>query len=194
MSSPPFIDSIYRIHCPLGAQIVIFLFKVQIVNGGYISASTFSSSKAGTIKVSAGSITIDRQGGEFTGILSNAIGDADNASKTGDAGNLDITASGVLSIVNGGGITSDTDSSGKAGTIKVSAGSITIDGQGKATGIASEAWSNADNAGKTGDAGSLDITVSGVLSIVNGGGISSNTDSSGKAGTVKVNADSIVIR
>ena len=29
MSSPPFIDSIYRIHCPLGAQIVIFLFKVQ---------------------------------------------------------------------------------------------------------------------------------------------------------------------
>ncbi len=30
MSSPPFIDSIYRIHCPLGAQIVIFLFKVQL--------------------------------------------------------------------------------------------------------------------------------------------------------------------
>jgi hypothetical protein len=33
MSSPPFIDSIYRIHCPLGAQIVIFLFKVKLKVG-----------------------------------------------------------------------------------------------------------------------------------------------------------------
>ena len=196
---------------------------LSILNGGHIFSNTSSLNNAGTVKVSAGSIAIDRQGGAWTGIASDALNNANNAGKTGDAGSIDITASGVLSIVNGGEISSSTFSSGKAGslditasgalsivnggqinsstyssgkagTVKVSAGSIAIDAQGGAwTGIDSQAVGNTANAGKTGDAGSVDITANGTLSIVNGGQISSSTYSSGKAGTVKVSAGSIAI-
>jgi filamentous hemagglutinin family protein len=143
--------------------------NLSVLNGGQISASTDSLINAGTVKVSAGSIAIDGSG-RTSGILSRAINNVDNDGQTGNAGSIDITASGVLSIVNGGVISASTYSSGKAGTVMVNAGSITIDGQGsiRPASIASNAVGNADNAGQTGDAGSINITVSGALSIVIG--------------------------
>ncbi|HOE42188.1 MAG TPA: filamentous hemagglutinin N-terminal domain-containing protein, partial [Rhodoferax sp.] len=167
---------------------------LSIVNGSEISSSTYSFGNAGAVKVSAGSIVVDGQGSEwFTGIHNQAISDAANGGKTGDAGSLDITVSGALSIFNGGTVSSSTYSFGNAGNVKVSAGSIAIDGQGNGAGISSNANGNADNGGKTGDAGSIDIMTNGALSIVNGGQISSSTFSVGEAGTVKVSAGSITI-
>jgi len=158
--------------------------SLSIINGGQINSDTYSSGAAGSVKVNAGSIYIDNQGSHsYTGIYSDANADA------GNAGSVDVTAAGSLSIVNGGVISSSTSTSGNAGAIKVNAGSITIDRQGSTfTGIQDIA-----QPGSTGHAGTIEVTAAGNLSIVNGGVINSDTYSSGSAGAVKVNADSISI-
>uniref|UniRef100_UPI0025843F8E beta strand repeat-containing protein n=1 Tax=Accumulibacter sp. TaxID=2053492 RepID=UPI0025843F8E len=156
--------------------------SLSIVNGGEVSSRTFSSGDAGTVKVSAGSIAIDGQGDSNTGIMGDTLG-------TGNAGTLDVTARENLALFNGGEISSHTFSSGDAGTVKVRAGSIAIDGQGASrTGIMSDTFSS------TGNAGSIEVSVTQNLALINGGAISSNTFSSdGDAGTVKVRAGSITI-
>ena len=158
--------------------------NLSLVNGGYIASDTYSSGNAGSVKISAGSIDIDRQGNRYiTGVYSDA-----NSGSTGNAGSVEILATGCLSIINDGRISSNTYPSGDAGSVKVGAGSITIDGQGKRTGIISSAY--ADSSGK---AGSIDIQAAGNLSIINGGYIASDTYASGNAGSVKVSAGSISI-
>ena len=158
--------------------------SITITNGGMVSSTTSSTGNAGPVKIGAGSITIDGQGNSAsTGIYSNA-----SSGSTGDAGSIDITATGKLSMVNGSDISSSTWSSGDAGPVKVGAGSIVIDGQGRATGIYSQA-----NSGSTGKSGGINISATENLSITNGGSISSSTWSSGNAGPVKISADSITI-
>ena len=176
-----------------GSVDVSAIDTLAIVNGGVIASSTFSSGKAGTVKVSAGSIAIGSKDSAGGGIFSNAVSNADNKAITGDAGSVEVTASGALSIVNGGGISTYTSSSGNAGTVKVSAGSLTINGQGVGSGISSDTYSNTTNQGITGDAGSIDVSASGAVAIENGGVISSSTTSSGNAGSVKVSAGSVTI-
>ncbi|MCX7168849.1 MAG: hypothetical protein NTY41_00780 [Proteobacteria bacterium] len=109
---------------------------------------------------------------------------------SGNAGRIDVTATENLSITNGGRISSLTFASGNAGSVKISAGSMAIDGQGRnyPTGIASDAI-----AGSTGNAGSIDVTAREDLSIINGGTISSATDSFGNAGSVKVAAGTLLV-
>lgn len=160
--------------------------NLALLNGGYIFSSTGSATNAGSVKVSAGSITLDRQGsGLFTGITSQAN------SGTGNAGIVEVSVTGNLSIVDGSEISSGTFSSGDAGSVKVSAGSIAIDGLNSLTGI----FSNA-NLGSSGKAGTVNVIATGNLSIVNGGEIASSTYSTGAlgdAGSVAVDAGSIGI-
>ena len=76
-------------------------------------------SASAKVKVSAGSIRIDRQGSDFvTGIFS------DTNESSGRAGLVEVAATGNLSIVNGGQISSNTFAMGNAGSIKVSAGAV----------------------------------------------------------------------
>jgi filamentous hemagglutinin family protein len=161
---------------------------LSIVNGGMISTDTYSFGHAGDVNVRAGSITVDGQQGRFASISSSARGDG-----VGHAGNIDVTANSGLLIANGGMISTDTWSSGDAGNVNVSAGSIAIDGRGAFlayTGISSDAL----EAGKsgTGKAGNVNVTTSGSLSIMNGE-ISSLSGGYGDAGNVKVTADTITI-
>ncbi|MER2545547.1 MAG: filamentous hemagglutinin N-terminal domain-containing protein [Candidatus Accumulibacter phosphatis] len=162
--------------------------NLSIVNGGKISSATITKGNAGTVKVNAGSITIDRQGSDYTtGIFSDA-----NPGSTGNAGSVDVTAigNGSITISDGGRISSGTFSAGDAGTVKVSAGNIAIDGKGSSflTGISSQAAP-----GSSGNAGSVDVNAVGNLSLVNGGVIDSSTFSSGSAGSIKVSAGNIAI-
>ena len=158
--------------------------NLSIRNGGSVSSSTSSSDNAGSVKVSAGNITIDRQGNAaFTGIASLA-----NAG-SGNAGTVEVAAGDILSILNGGQIASDTYSSGKGGVVKVSAASISVDGQAGSTitGITSEARAG------TGNAGSIEVTTAGALSLVDGSRISSSTYTPGNAGSIKINAGDVVL-
>jgi len=167
--------------------------NLSIVNNGYITSSTRSSGDAGSVRINAGSITIDGQGSNlFTGIASNTY-----TGSTGNAGTIEVTAAGNLSLINTGIISSSTKSSGDAGSVKINADSITIDGQGSTidgqesslgTGIASNTYT-----GSAGNAGVIEITAAGNLSLINTGIISSSTRSSGDAGSVKIIAGSISI-
>ena len=156
---------------------------LSVLNGGQISSDTFSSGDAGSVTVNAGAVTIDGQGSSaFTGISSDALG------STGNAGAINVTAAGNLSVVNGGVISSDTFSFGDAGSVKVTADRITIEGRGRVTGIFSRAREDS-----FGNAGSVAVTARGNLSVIDGAEIASSTFSRGNAGSVMVNADGITI-
>ncbi len=162
---------------------------VSIANGSNISSDTTSVGNAGSVQVSAGSLTMDGMGsGGYTGIFSDA-----NSGSSGDAGNVDVTVAGALKIFNGAWISSDTYDVGNAGSVSVRAGSLAIDRQGndRVTGISSDAIYNIYYV--TGNAGNIDVTVAGQLSILNGGRISSLTEGEGVAGHVDVSAGNLLL-
>lgn len=160
--------------------------NLSIVNGGNISSSTSSSGNAGSVKVNAGSIVIDQQGSNFfTGVSSTA-----ESGSSGNAGTVEVTTAGSLIINNGGTISTSTFSSGNAGSVKVNAGNIFMEGRGD--GASPRIVSNAER-DSSGNAGSVEVTATGDLSIVSAGEISSSTHSSGSAGTVSVNAGTLLL-
>lgn len=159
--------------------------NLQILNNGAISSSTFSSGAAESVNVTAGKITIDGGGHSgFTGIGSNA-----DVGSSNDAGFVTVSSTGNLSIIDGGEIATITKSSGNAGMISVSADTLTIDGQDSNllfTGIVSDA-----EPGSSGNAGTVDVSVTGELYLINVGQISSSTFSSGRGGSVTVQAGAL---
>lgn len=159
--------------------------NLELLNGATISSDTYHKGKAGNISIEADSINIDAQGKEgLAGISSNA-----EPNSLGDAGNLNLTINGFLQLLNGGFISSDTYAQGKAGNISVEAHTMRINGQdGVITALSSDAYPNS-----TGNAGTLAINVHNLLTLENGGFISSDTYAQGKAGTISVTAGSLTI-
>jgi filamentous hemagglutinin family protein len=105
---------------------------LNILEGGQISSSTFSSGNAGTVSVNAREFLINGQGSElFTGIKSSSEYDSNFSLygvDRGDAGDVNVTAD-TLYIVNSGEISSSTFSNGDAGVVTVNADELVIDGQ-----------------------------------------------------------------
>ncbi|MBK7003275.1 MAG: filamentous hemagglutinin N-terminal domain-containing protein [Rhodoferax sp.] len=156
---------------------------LQLLNGGTIESSTLATGDAGTVKVSANNITIDGQGStKFTWISSSAY-----EGSSGKAGSVEVTAAQDLKVLNGG-ILSGTEATGDAGIVKVSASNIVVDGQGIGAGISSGAYS-----GSVGKAGSVEVTATQDLRVLNGGLIDSSTNSQGDSGSVTVSANNITI-
>ena len=107
---------------------------LSITNSGLISSSTSASGNGGSVTVSvAGGLTIDgAMTPFFTGITSQA-----NPGSTGNAGTVSISA-GTLSITNGGEISSSTFGFGNGGDVDVTvADGVTLSGTGP-NGAASE--------------------------------------------------------
>ncbi len=161
--------------------------QISIKNGARIVANAFSTGNAGTLTITAGSLSIDGAGfGGFTGISADSIQGA-----KGNAGNVILNVANALMIVGGGTISADTSSIGTGGSLSISAGSLTIDGSAvptSYTGISTDS-----NQGATGNAGSLTVCVAKVLTITGCGVISADTSSSGKGGDLKVSAGSLTI-
>ncbi|MEZ4527807.1 MAG: filamentous hemagglutinin N-terminal domain-containing protein [Desulfobacterales bacterium] len=159
---------------------------LEMCNGAEISSNTFSRGSAGSVSIRAGNIRMDGQGADaFTGIASTA-----EAESAGNAGTVEVTAEGFLEMINGAKISSSTYSAGKAGNVTVQAGGIRIDSSDSAysAGISSSAKS-----GSSGDAGSVKVSTAGLLEMINGADISSDTFSQGNAGSVTVQAGEIRI-
>jgi filamentous hemagglutinin family protein len=157
---------------------------IDIRPAGEISSSTYTTGNAGTVSIRAGSMSIDA-GGDFGGVFSQAI------EGSGNAGTISIDVSGPLAMRDRGQINSSTFTAGHAGEIHVSAGDITIDHGGLqdgVTGIVSQA-----DAGSTGNAGTVDVSASGRLSIFEGGAVSSSTFGPGKGGSVSVRARDLLV-
>lgn len=143
-----------------------------------ISTNSFSSGSAGAITVRAANIRIDTL--PNSGIVSAAA-----AAGTGNAGNLDVQASGDVRITSGT-LSTSTETSGTAGTLRLHAANITLQGAG-ATVL------NAALERSSGNAGSIDVRASGDLA-VRDGAITSTTAGAGAAGTVQVQAARLSIR
>ncbi|MFZ6873503.1 filamentous hemagglutinin N-terminal domain-containing protein [Undibacterium sp. Di27W] len=156
--------------------------SLNILNGGSINTSVTGNVDGNQVRVQAGQILIDKQDSrQDTGIFSNA---KEGNAKSGD---ILIAASQQLSIQNGGRISTSTYSAGNAGSIKLDAGAVIMDGQGSVSGI----YSQANEA--TGNAGNLDINVAGKLTVLNGALMSSSTYTSGNGGNVRVSANEILL-
>jgi hypothetical protein len=171
---------------------------LEIFNGGVIKSSTGDNrlitsfgiftlpahSNASDVTVKAATIRINGNGAAVpTGILSHSF-----SNNIGNVGNVDVDATGDIALLNGGTISSAALSSGNSGALKVSGGSITINGQGNnLTGIISDSKST------TGNVGTFDVAAKGDLSITNGGMIISGKGSNSSVGLIKVSADNITI-
>ena len=155
---------------------------VELINGGLIVSNTFSKGDAGTISIKAANMTIDGQG-NFTGITSNA-----DIGSEGNAGSIEITLGELLQILNGGEISSSTRAEGDAGAITISADHIQIDGKGNDIGVFSNALD-----GSEGNAGTITLSASGIVELINGGQISNNTSSEGNAGNIYFESDRLLI-
>ncbi|OGA69606.1 MAG: hypothetical protein A3G81_29830, partial [Betaproteobacteria bacterium RIFCSPLOWO2_12_FULL_65_14] len=156
---------------------------LSLSTGAQISSSTESSGHAGSVKVNAGSVTIDGQGSNlFTGITSDAI-----AGSTGNAGSVEAIAKGSLSLANGGAISSSTYGAGKAGSVKVNADRISIDGKAMAAEVPAEGSQGSSKnmpsgisasalPGSSGQTGSVVVTASDSITLSNGGDIAITND------------------
>ena len=101
-----------------------------------------------------------------------------------------MSVSNDLTLIDGGVVSTSTSGSGNAGSVKVSAGNIVIDGR---DGVEFTAISSQAVTGSTGHAGSVEIAALGNVSILSGGEISSSTFAAGNAGTIKLTTGSLLI-
>jgi len=160
--------------------------QINILNGAEISSNTFSKGNAGIIDIDANKILLDRQTADsFTGIFSDA-----KSGSSGNAGAIQLQVNDQLTIQNGAWISSNTESVGNAGNIKIETQSINLDANnsGILTGIISNAKINS-----TGDAGTVEVVASGLVEILEGAQISSNTSGQGNAGQIQIKAKELVL-
>lgn len=169
-----------------GALTVTASENLKVLNRGVIDSSTFSAGDAGTVQVQAGNILIDGQAGGYAAITSLA-----STGSRGNAGNVEVTSQGDMTLRNGGQLDSSTYSSGNGGTVRARAASMTIDGLDDAMLAAAIFGVSAPSA--TGNAGSIDVRVSGALTILGRGSIDSSVYTDGNGGSILVQAGSLLI-
>ncbi len=151
---------------------------MSVLRGSQVSSDSYSFGHAGNVTVRAGSLDVDGEGTP-TYVSSDAVGG-------GDAGSVNVVVDGALRVADRGSISSDTYAFGRAGNVSVTAGSLTVDGSQGLTFISSDALGS-------GDAGSVNVRVSGAMRVINGGSVSSDTYFLGSAGDVTVHAGSLEV-
>jgi filamentous hemagglutinin family protein len=149
---------------------------LDIETGGVVSASSFGLGKGGDVQVSAGDISIS-EGGIAVDSLSQGEG--------GLAGNVNLSAGGLLYIGPLGLISSSTAGRGNGGNLRVTAQSAVLSGGG--------IFAVSVSSGAGGAAGDITVTVDQNLDIEDGSVINSSTAGLGKGGKITVNAGEISI-
>lgn len=147
---------------------------LAIFNGGEIGTSTFAQGNAGSVTISAGNILIDGQGSEYaTGINSQA------ANSTGYGGDINLTVTNTLTLLDGGQISASTWDGGRAGNITITAGNIFAD---------YSTINSGAGPGSTGAGGTVNLIVANSLTLLNGSQIGAGTLGTGKGGDLIVTA------
>ncbi|WP_019506620.1 filamentous hemagglutinin N-terminal domain-containing protein [Pleurocapsa sp. PCC 7319] len=163
--------------------------NLTLTNGGRVFASTGGRGNAGTVDITAtGNIIFageDSQGFQ-SGAFSQVASDAE-----GNAGGVTISTNN-LTLTNGGGISASTFGQGDAGSIDLTAtGDITFDGETLDGSDSSGAFSQV-NPGAEGNAGGVTISTNN-LTLTNGGRVFASTGGRGNAGTVDITATGNII-
>lgn len=188
--------------------------RIELRDSATIESTSASDGNGGSVLVRGGSLYIegaeqlgrpDRN--EFlTGILGlttlRGTGALGSGVSGGRGGDVRVEIAGEIKLVGGGQIDTSSFGGGDSGEVHVSAATIIADRAGSNffTGIASdtEAWDDRGSPGAKwavagGRAGTVTVTATESISLVNGANISSSTAGSGDAGDVIVTAPSIFI-
>ena len=169
-------------------DILVTTASLEINNGSFLAASTFSKGNGGDITINASdSVILDGVGsnGEPGGVASRV-----RESGEGNAGDISITTTS-LEVNNGAIMTNDTFGRGNAGDITLNiSDSIIVDGVG--TNNASSAVLSEVREGGKGNAGDISITTT-FLKVNNGAFVSTSTRNQGDAGTLTIDASNLVI-
>jgi filamentous hemagglutinin family protein len=170
-----------------GGNVQVKTGLLSMTNGAVVSASTFGTGNGGNVQITANKIMVNgtTSDGEFaTGIVSQVAPMA-----IGSGGNVTIETDS-LTVSNGGTVSASTFGNGKAGTVRVKANTIDVEGgasQGQfISTIASQVLTGKGDGGEV----VLDVTS---LRITGGATVSASTNSTGDAGNVKIKAEQIVI-
>lgn len=147
-------------------------------SGAEITANGASSTANGSISVTAATATLSSAGG-FTSINTGNFGTAPGPALT-------VNVAGLLDL-QGGDLTTSTNSAGAAGALAVQAGSIRLDGGGAlgAGGV--------NSFGANAAPGTVQVSTPGRLDMLNGARIWSSNSGSGTPGTVRVDAGTLAI-
>lgn len=103
--------------------------SVSLIDGGKISASTFTKGNAGLIDITADKIIIDHNNQQTqtnTSLVNTGIFSISNPGATGNAGNINLTSHDIQ-ILNNARIFTGTLSSGNAGIISIITGNLLAD-------------------------------------------------------------------
>ncbi len=157
--------------------------NLTVLNQGQINAQTWNLGHAGDINIQAKNVLLDAGGQKTnsTGIFSDAA-----EFSSGKASQIAIQTDN-LSVLNGAKISSDTASTGDAGTIHIEAQTLVVDGKGIQTKISSEALPTSE-----GQAGTVTVNAK-QIALLNAGTISSSTKGLNHAGDVAVTAQTLDI-
>jgi filamentous hemagglutinin family protein len=143
--------------------------KLSMTGMSDIDSSSLSLSDAGAITIAAGEVLIDSGG-----IRSATLG-------AGNAGTIDISVARAMVLSKDGRVVTNTTASGDAGAIRIRASALQLN-NGSIQSQAEEA---------TGNAGSIDVLVTGDLNVTSGGFSSSSTG--GSAGSVQLFANNVSV-
>ncbi len=188
---------------------------MKLVNGSLISSTTFTDGNAGNVNVQARNLTIDEQG---SGRLTAIVDDVEKNAR-GNAGTVTVNVEEALSLLGGGTIRSNTFHEGDAGNVVVTTGSLLIDGDNQffPSTISSDSFRASGDAGRVkvtvrndavliengeissftgvggGDAGDVEVSIGGTLTLGDSSRIFTDSFDSGDAGNVDVTAQKIII-
>ena len=172
-----------------GGNIEIVTKNIEIVRGGFVTASTFGDGNAGDVSAQV-SETVRLEGSRlidtiFFGIISppSSLSSLVGLGSQGDGGNIEIETTN-LETLDGALITASTGGNGNAGSVSVNAReTVFVEGLAGTTpgGIASTVGSLG-----SGNGGSIEL-VAADLEIRNGAGISTSTVGDGNAGDIFIN-------
>jgi filamentous hemagglutinin family protein len=167
-----------------GGQIVIDTDNLSITNGAEIFANTFGLGNAGSVTVQANQIQLSgiSPGGSVSGLFANT-----QSNGLGNGGTL-LIDTGSLQMADGAQIAALTFGAGNAGSIKVQANQIQLNGS-SSGGFPTGLFTSVES-GATGNGGTLLIDT-GSLQMADGAQIAALTFGAGNAGSIKVQANQI---
>lgn len=145
------------------------------VNSANVRASTTGEGGGGGVLINAGSLSLS--GDSFLGARA-------RTGSSGTAGNVQVLASGDVSVAGGSSLSSDTYGSGRAGDVYLSAANLSVDGSGS--------FFSSDTLG-AGNAAGVTVKVAGLTKVTNGAWISSDAYDAGNGGTVILNTGRLLI-
>jgi filamentous hemagglutinin family protein len=198
-NSPTFIrNDVYGTATGIEGELTIETARLIIERGAQISAGTFGTGRGVDLNIEAGEVElggvfidpVDRSSSER---LASGLFARVNREATGRGGTLTINTERLI-VRDGAQISTETRGTGQAGNLIVRASdSIELTGTIPETNDPSAIFANvADEATATGNGGRLTIETE-RLSVRNGAQIGTTAQNTGRAGTLRINADSILL-